>query len=627
MSFCRITGRARNLPKPNFFPIIPPISPADAQKLCRITGKRADDHRYVPLLEAGRRPESSSRCQVTGKNLGGKNTSYSIPVDRDKLAAAESGLHVPQNDYKYVAPVLERSSMDKGDLRAFDDLMNVLRRLRKEMLADGRLDEDKDKEFVYLLPSVLCGLVVSPEIEEAIRQGELESVSLSRNCDRAIFKAKGKRTLFVPLKEVDPNAPAKSKDGESADKKRELFNGKGQSKETLNRQRQALASKKKKGLPVNKKVFENLERRAEEEMQREIDQSSKQGNKVSGGSKRSKEAQQYRQKVDKFRQKYLSENNMSAYGDCGKALKTNLHMIDWERVARLKSSDLKKLPTPGKRKKLERKITWELRKQLAAKKRIKNVYIPDHCGLELVPVVEDFAIQGCQIPEELLLFIKQSKEEGCPLGMSSSLKSMFACEEALKILPTLKEFEGICTGMKEGKVKLRMGCMYDRGDGAKYAEDPSMVPPGANIILGAVVTGDDNLPKFIPGEKVEKKGGAEVFVPGQRMASSMGEFIPGASIRGEDGAFQFIPGVLSSISESREDQQDGSCPFIAGQFVTPQDVKEDGGRDLLPKFIRGQVVHTAAGAKFVEGETVLTADGLKFVAGYSYSNSNLYLIQ
>jgi hypothetical protein len=31
MSFCRITGRARNLPKPNFFPLIPPISPADAR--------------------------------------------------------------------------------------------------------------------------------------------------------------------------------------------------------------------------------------------------------------------------------------------------------------------------------------------------------------------------------------------------------------------------------------------------------------------------------------------------------------------------------------------------------------------------------------------------------------------
>ena len=56
MSFCRITGKSRALPKPNFFPIIPPISPADARRLCRITAKRMDYHNYTPLLEIGRRP-------------------------------------------------------------------------------------------------------------------------------------------------------------------------------------------------------------------------------------------------------------------------------------------------------------------------------------------------------------------------------------------------------------------------------------------------------------------------------------------------------------------------------------------------------------------------------------------
>ena len=56
MSFCRITGKSRALPKPNFFPIIPPISPADARRLCRITAKRMDYHNYVPLVEIGRRP-------------------------------------------------------------------------------------------------------------------------------------------------------------------------------------------------------------------------------------------------------------------------------------------------------------------------------------------------------------------------------------------------------------------------------------------------------------------------------------------------------------------------------------------------------------------------------------------
>ena len=36
-----------------------------------------------------------------------------------------------------------------------------------------------------------------------LRKGELEAVSVSKRCDRAVFKMKGRPTLFVPLKEVD----------------------------------------------------------------------------------------------------------------------------------------------------------------------------------------------------------------------------------------------------------------------------------------------------------------------------------------------------------------------------------------------------------------------------------------
>ena len=34
------------------------------------------------------------------------------------------------------------------------------------------------------------GLIVPAEVEEAIRIGEMESVSLSKTCDKAIFKSK-----------------------------------------------------------------------------------------------------------------------------------------------------------------------------------------------------------------------------------------------------------------------------------------------------------------------------------------------------------------------------------------------------------------------------------------------------
>lgn len=173
MSFCRITGRARALPKPNFFPIIPPISPADARKICRITGKRMDYHNYVPLIEQGRRPDCV-RCLITAKQSNKENQQQRLNGGDEKGAAATGsgigrpsvfGPHDPRNDYKYVTPILKKEAMEKGDVKAFEDLQKVLKKLKK-----GLGSEEEEKNYVYLLPSVLCGLIVPAEVEEAIRR-------------------------------------------------------------------------------------------------------------------------------------------------------------------------------------------------------------------------------------------------------------------------------------------------------------------------------------------------------------------------------------------------------------------------------------------------------------------------
>jgi hypothetical protein len=67
--------------------------------------------------------------------------------------------------------------------KTFEDLQKVLKRLRSTLN-----DNEKEKKFVYMLSGVLCGLIVPAEVEEAVRLGELESVSLSRSCDKAAFK-------------------------------------------------------------------------------------------------------------------------------------------------------------------------------------------------------------------------------------------------------------------------------------------------------------------------------------------------------------------------------------------------------------------------------------------------------
>ena len=173
MSFCLITGRARSLPKPNFFPIIPPISPADARRLCRITGKRMDTHNYLPLLEVGKRPECV-KCAITGKKQ---------QLGAEESMAKKSMHHVIRNDFKYVTPILRKDVVETGDAKAFEDLQKVLKRLKK-----GLSEDERERMYVYMLKETLCGLIVPAEVEEAIRLGEMESVSLSKTCDKAVFK-------------------------------------------------------------------------------------------------------------------------------------------------------------------------------------------------------------------------------------------------------------------------------------------------------------------------------------------------------------------------------------------------------------------------------------------------------
>jgi len=74
---------------------------------------------------------------------------------------------------------------------------------------------------------------------------------LSRSCDKAAFKIRGRPTLFVPLKEISDIKQTAN-----------LIDGKGQNSETLAKQKKQLEEKKRKTL-ANAKIFEELERQVE----------------------------------------------------------------------------------------------------------------------------------------------------------------------------------------------------------------------------------------------------------------------------------------------------------------------------------------------------------------------------
>ena len=309
----------------------------------------------------------------------------------------------------------------------------------------------------------------------------------------------------------------------------------------------------------------------------------------------SKEAKQYRQKILDFIEMYTPEGNMAVYGDWAHALKVVADKLDWDKLAGVKAVELE-TPLPKKA-----KLSSPDDNQLADRKRIRNIYDPGMTGLEIVPAVEEVTVPAVNIPRQLVDLIQASKLEKS--GSSSSLKTMFCDEDAVRILPTMAEFLKALRKLESPIFtysNVRVGYIYEDGDMPKFAFDKQSIPSGSKIVSGIIVRLEDG-PVFLPGENIHV-GDEDKFVPGQRMSSVDGEFIPGASLRTKENGFQFLPGVGCS-SEGEEEPG-----FVLGQFI----VDETGNTE----FVRGQVIHTPRGAAvYIEGQTVGTADGLKFVAG------------
>ena len=386
-----------------------------------------------------------------------------------------------------------------------------------------------------------------------------------------------------------------------------LLDGMGQSKETLAKQKKVLEEKKRRTL-ANKKIFEDLERQADEELQKDLDRPKGQA-RIFGGS-RSKEAKEFRGKISDFREIYLPQRNMAIYGANWPQTLQNIQIeaLDWSKIDKVRQIDLD-TPLPKKSNLITEISQGQDDNQLSEVKRRRNVYIPDCPGLEIVPYLEAEMGNGhnpndLKISNGLEDYIQNSlevKEDSEEFNTCWSLKSMFAQgnDEAIKILPTLEEYLSAMTADAEKELFVRKGCIYDNGDGPKFCDSPKQAPKDANVIVGAIfkvlpetnaATKKADLMRFFPGYILSNG----TFVPGQRMASVKGEFIPAACIKTPYGAFKHIPGIVSSNK------------FMAGQFVRD-------GNDI--NFVKGQVIHTKFGSKYVEGDTVLTADGLKFIAG------------
>ncbi|XP_025423037.1 obscurin isoform X4 [Sipha flava] len=153
-TYCRITGRSRGLPKPNYFPLLPPISPADAKRFCRITGKSygLPAHHYIPVL------------------VGRKKTKSEVK-------------HVVINGYRYVFPIIDQCS----------ELSEVL---KTKCTAD-------DRKYVYAVDKRRCSLVFPTSLENAVRDGDVKDVMMSETNDTVLLKLRKGETVELDIKVME----------------------------------------------------------------------------------------------------------------------------------------------------------------------------------------------------------------------------------------------------------------------------------------------------------------------------------------------------------------------------------------------------------------------------------------
>ncbi|EFN89116.1 hypothetical protein EAI_05680, partial [Harpegnathos saltator] len=239
MSFCRITGRSRGLPKPNYFPLLPPISPADAKRFCRITGKSygLPTHHYIPVL-LGANAHDKSKCKITNASgLGPHHYTAGLIVGEKKK-------HVVLKDYRYVFPILEGEGEQQRALRELLDMKQT------------PVEEERTK-FVYTVEERRCSLVFPAKLEAAVRDGDVKDVMLSRDCDTVLLRLKQGKNVSVDFKNLE--------DFEN------LYDGLGPSEAVLKERERLEAEtrkrKRKKQTALNyaKQVFEEKERVADEE--------------------------------------------------------------------------------------------------------------------------------------------------------------------------------------------------------------------------------------------------------------------------------------------------------------------------------------------------------------------------
>ncbi|XP_020293629.1 obscurin isoform X3 [Pseudomyrmex gracilis] len=572
MSFCRITGRSRGLPRPNYFPLLPPISPADAKRFCRITGKSygLPTHHYIPVL-LGARVHDKTKCKITTNASGQGPHHYTAG-----LIIGEKKRHVVLKDYRYVFPILEGEGEQQRALR--------------DLLSTKQTPIEEEEKFVYTVEERRCSLVFPAKLEAAVRDGDVKDVMLSRDCDTVLLRLKQGKNVSVDFKNLE--------DFEN------LYDGLGPREEVLKeREKQEAEARKRKrkrqtALNYAKKIFEEKERAEDEEELRRTKQLKLRSIK----EEINKETAQDWNHVDMNQARRKSSDIVNISNTIKNAGKPVSNVLDWNSFP---NNANKSVGMP---------VIEEMPVPVIAEPQIIDrepvLYSPASesvGGFEAIAIAKPLTPLIAKPDSALQSAIQNISYDNLKESADVTEKLLRAGEKALDCLPKMEEVSELVRSLPSGK-KTTMHNIKGLKLDIKSAE------------------------RFVTGQTIQTPSG-EVFVPGQTLTTPQGPaFVPGLTLNTPDGPL-LIPGQIVTVNETDGAKtpvfiagqtlmtERGEC-FVQGQtFHTSEGSKFVEGQTVLtengPKFVAG---HVTTDRTFIAGQSIVTPDGIRFMAGQTVTD-------
>lgn len=594
-TYCRITGKSRGLPKPNYFPLLPPISPADAKRFCRITGKSygLPAHHYIPVLVGRRKTKSDSK-------------------------------HVAINGYRYVFPVINECS----------ELSDLL-----------KTKSTGDRKYVYAVDKRRCSLVFPTNLEEAVRDGDIKDVMMSEINDTVLLKLRKGITVELEIKELEVtdvtlmegegfrNRPKKKKNIRD-DWRRKIFEDK-EKESDAELEQEELKSKRITFSAGQGKKVESIE-----SVPTILNAKSIRVSKIKNIIKPTMENLILRENITNNNLKLQTDVLPTPISIVPNNINLNSAFPGVVHQTFLNDITLTNLPMVP--------VISPIKPLVSEFNKLPQVLFDPEAYVTEEILIEKNIDKLLTINEVSLLMenMKLGTQESFQTSQGTTKIFKLNIENTEKYIPGQfvktdqgdKFVPGKIIKTPNGKLFVH-GIMVQTSDGPKFLpgqiienSGKSMFVVGQNIVTRegeSFVPGQtiiiEGEKKFIPGQTVVTSEGLAFvagqtinngeeshFIPGQTIMSTHGpqfvpgqflnnnntiEFVPGQSILENNGDWEFIPGVCVESS------------FVPGLTVVEDDKKE---------FIPGRIIQSNNETSFVPGITTLDNNGnTKFVSGLS----------